>query len=51
MTPEQIEKCKRLVAEIRRVTDGHPERDAILEACDAIDLAVWGPKVQRGGAA
>lgn len=45
MTVEQIEKCKRLVAEIRRLTDGHRERDAILDACDAIDLAVWGPKV------
>lgn len=42
MTPDQIEQCKRLVAEIRRVTEGHAQRDAILEACDAIDLVVWG---------
>ena len=47
MTPDQIETCKRLVAEIRRLTDGHAQRDVILEACDAIDLAVWGPKVIR----
>ena len=51
MTPEQIAKAKALVAELRRITDDHPQRETILEACDVIDLAVWGPKVQRGGAA
>lgn len=46
MKQEDIDKLKRIVAEIRRITEGHAQRDVILNACDEIDLAVWGPKVK-----